>query len=72
MNTSQFFMPINYSVLDVVMSCEMEVSSSQEVGYDRKSVREQGSILSYMAATCDFYGAKYVINFAHNLKQLFF
>ena len=47
------------SVLDVVMTCEAELGSIQECSTEKRSLREQSAILSFMGATWDFYGGKY-------------
>lgn len=46
------------SVLDVVMASEAEFGSIQEFGVEKKSMKEQASILSFMAATWDLYGRR--------------
>ena len=48
------------SVMDVVMSSEAEFGSLHEFDREKSRSSEQSSILSFMAATWDFYGGKYV------------
>ena len=50
------------SVLDAVMSSEAEFGSVPEGDGEMGRASEHSSILSFMAATWDCYGGKYVTN----------
>lgn len=52
---------ISFSVLDVVMGIEAEFASNQEFGFDKKRMTEPSSILSFIAATWEFCGGRYLI-----------
>lgn len=47
------------SVFDAVMSSEAEFGSVHEIDGKRSRATEQSSILSFLAATWDYYGGKY-------------
>lgn len=47
------------SVFDAVMSSEAEFGSVHEVDGKGSRASEQSSILSFLAATWDYYGGKY-------------
>ena len=49
-----------------MMGTEAEFASNHEFGFDKKSMTEPSSILSFMATTWDFYGGRYY-NIAWNL-----